>query len=159
MKVEELQKATRSNAETRDAYPQLLLDNQLCFPLYAASRAVTRRYTPLLRKLNLTYTQDITMLALWEQDGVTVNELGQRLYLDSGTMTPLLKKLESQGLVARARDAEDERRVIVRLTDTGRALREQASEIPMAFVDCLNLGQGDTRTLKRLLEKVLADLG
>ena len=139
-------------------YPELLLDNQLCFPLYAASRAITRRYTPLLRELDLTYTQYITMMALWERDGVTVNELGGRLFLDSGTLTPLLKKLEGRGLIVRARDADDERRVIVSLTDEGRGLRERAATVPLAMMGCLDLEPADAQELKRLLGKVLAGL-
>lgn len=141
-----------------ETHPQLLLDNQLCFPLYAASRAITRRYTPLLSELDLTYTQYITMLALWERDGVTVNELGGRLLLDSGTLTPLLKKLESRGLIARARDAADERRVIVSLTDAGHDLRERAAGIPLEMQGCLDLDPADAAELKRLLKKVLAGL-
>ncbi|MDY4041781.1 MAG: MarR family winged helix-turn-helix transcriptional regulator [Collinsella sp.] len=139
-------------------HPELLLDNQLCFPLYAASRAITRRYTPLLRELDLTYTQYITMMALWERDGVTVNELGGRLYLDSGTLTPLLKKLEGRGLIIRARDEADERRVIVSLTDEGRDLRLRAASVPLAMMGCLDLDPADAQELKQLLGKVLAGL-
>ena len=100
----------------------LRLDNQLCFPLYAASRKIVRMYRLLLEPLGLTYTQYITMMALWERDGVTVGELGQRLYLDSGTLTPLLKKMEAAGLVERHRGTEDERQVVITRTSDGRAL-------------------------------------
>jgi DNA-binding MarR family transcriptional regulator len=103
----------------------LLLDNQLCFALYSASLAMTKLYKPLLDELGLTYPQYLVMLVLWEGDGLMVSELGQRLYLDSGTLTPLLKRLESAGLVSRMRAAEDERRVHIHLTAAGRTLRER----------------------------------
>ncbi|MFD0589593.1 MarR family winged helix-turn-helix transcriptional regulator [Paenibacillus sp. GCM10027627] len=108
----------------------LLLDNQICFALYACSREITKLYRPLLQDIGLTYTQYVTMLALWEKDEVTVSALGARLYLDSGTLTPLLKKLEAQGLVTRTRDKNDERSVLVALTEQGRSLRGQAEGIP-----------------------------
>lgn len=108
----------------------LLLDNQLCFALYSASLAMTRLYKPLLDELNLTYPQYIAMLALWERDGLMVSELGERLSLDSGTLTPLLKRLEALGLVARIRDVQDERRVHISLTTAGRKLKTRAAKIP-----------------------------
>lgn len=108
----------------------LKLDNQLCFAFYACSREITKLYRPLLAELGLTYTQYITLLALWEQDNVSVKELGAKLLLDSGTLTPLLKKLESMGLLTRARDKSDERHLVVRLTLKGQGLREQASCVP-----------------------------
>ena len=108
----------------------LLLDNQLCFALYSASLAMTRLYKPLLDELGLTYPQYLAMLVLWEQDGVMVSELGDRLSLDSGTLTPLLKRLEAAGLVARIRDVQDERRVHVPLTAAGRKLKARAARIP-----------------------------
>ena len=108
----------------------LQLDSQLCFKLYAASRAVIRGYKPMLDRLGLTYPQYLVMLVLWEGDGVTVSALGERLYLDSGTLTPLLKRLEASGLIARLRDAEDERRVRISLTPAGRLLRDAAESIP-----------------------------
>lgn len=108
----------------------LLLDNQLCFALYSASLAMTRLYKPLLDELGLTYPQYLAMLVLWEQDGVMVSELGDRLSLDSGTLTPLLKRLEAAGLVARIRDVQDERRVHVSLTAAGRKLKARAARIP-----------------------------
>jgi len=111
----------------------LALDRQLCFALYSASLAMTRLYKPLLAPLGLTYPQYLVMLALWEADGLTVSALGDRLQLDSGTLTPLLKRLESQGLVTRARDAVDERRVIVTLTKDGRALKVAARRVPPAI--------------------------
>lgn len=110
------------------------LDNQICFAIYASSREITKLYRPLLQDLGLTYTQYVTMLALWEKDNITVSELGNRLYLDSGTLTPLLKKLEAAGLVQRTRDKNDERSVLVTLTAAGEALREKAVDIPEKLV-------------------------
>ncbi len=113
--------------------PALLLDNQLCFALYSTSLAMTKLYKPLLETLGLTYPQYLVMLVLWERDGLMVSELGERLFLDSGTLTPLLKRLESAGLIARIRDVQDERRVHITLTAAGRALKTQAASIP----DCI----------------------
>ncbi|MCW5651664.1 MAG: MarR family transcriptional regulator [Ramlibacter sp.] len=108
----------------------LLLDNQLCFALYSASLAMTKLYKPLLEELGLTYPQYLVMLVLWERDGLMVSELGERLSLDSGTLTPLLKRLEASGLVARIRDVQDERRVHITLTAAGRKLKSRATRIP-----------------------------
>ncbi|WP_096668872.1 MarR family winged helix-turn-helix transcriptional regulator [Polaromonas sp. AET17H-212] len=108
----------------------LLLDNQLCFALYSTSLAMTKLYKPLLDELGLTYPQYLAMLVLWEKDGLTVSELGERLFLDSGTLTPLLKRLETSGLVSRRRDVEDERRVHITLTAAGRKLKSRAAGIP-----------------------------
>ncbi len=110
--------------------PALLLDNQLCFALYSTSLAMTKLYKPLLENLGLTYPQYLVMLVLWERDGLMVSELGERLFLDSGTLTPLLKRLESVSLIARIRDVQDERRVHITLTAAGRALKTQAAAIP-----------------------------
>lgn len=134
----------------------LRLDRQLCFPLYAASRVVVRLYRPVLEPLGLTYTQYITLLALWERDGVSVTELGERLFLDSGTLTPLLKKLEAQGLVVRERDAGDERVVIVSLTGAGKALKVKAAEVPAKVASCIDLPAGEAAELHRLLHALLA---
>ena len=125
-------RATRSSAAAADARADawLALDRQLCFALYSASLAMTKVYKPLLAPLGLTYPQYLVMLALWEQDGQSVSTLGDRLALDSGTLTPLLKRLEAQGVLSRERDAADERRVIVRLTPAGRQLKVQARRIP-----------------------------
>ncbi|MFH5186837.1 MarR family winged helix-turn-helix transcriptional regulator [Paenibacillus sp. TAB 01] len=109
----------------------LKLDNQLCFAVYALSREITKLYRPHLEELGLTYTQYVTLLALWETDNVPVKELGSRLYLDSGTLTPLLKRLEQMGLLRRVRDAKDERVVLIQLTEQGRALQERAYEVPL----------------------------
>ncbi len=111
----------------------LLLDRQLCFALYAASLSMTKLYKPLLRPLGLTYPQYLVMLVMWESDGLTVSQLGDRLALDSGTLTPLLKRLQAAGLVQRLRDAADERRVLLRLTATGRALKERALQVPQTI--------------------------
>ena len=108
----------------------LKLDHQLCFALYSASLAMTKLYKPLLEEMGLTYPQYLAMLVLWENDGVTVSELGERLYLDSGTLTPLLKRLETADLVTRLRDVQDERRVLIRLTAAGRKLKARAARIP-----------------------------
>lgn len=108
----------------------LRLDNQLCFALYSASLAMTKVYKPLLDELNITYPQYLVLLVLWERDGLTVSELGERLYLDSGTLTPLLKRMESAELLSRLRDTEDERRVLIRLSPTGRKLKSRAQRIP-----------------------------
>lgn len=112
----------------------LLLDNQLCFALYSASLAMTTVYQPLLAALGLTYPQYLVMLVLWEGDGLTVSEIGKRLYLDSGTLTPLLKRLEASGLIGRLRDVKDERRVRINLTAAGRRLRSKAAKIPACIL-------------------------
>ena len=113
-----------------DANALLQLDNQLCFALYSTSLAMTRLYKPLLSKLGITYPQYLALLVLWEEDGLSVSELGKRLFLDSGTLTPLLKRLEASGLVSRVRAVEDERRVLVTLTESGRQLKLSAVHIP-----------------------------
>ena len=112
----------------------LLLDNQLCFAVYSASLAMTRLYKPMLDKLKLTYPQYLVMLALWEQDGATVSELGERLSLDSGTLTPLLKRLETSGYLTRLRDAADERRVRITLSGAGRRLKARAADVPACLL-------------------------
>ena len=118
------------NKNTAESNAMLQLDNQLCFALYSTSLAMTRVYKPLLDDLGLTYPQYLAMLVLWEQDGLMVSELGDKLYLDSGTLTPLLKRLESSGLISRIRAVEDERRVHITLTATGRKLKARAARIP-----------------------------
>lgn len=141
-----------------EEFNPLALDNQLCFPLYAAAKEVTRRYKPLLDPLGLTYTQYITMMALWEHDGIPVKELGDRIYLDSATLTPLLKRLESRGYLRRERSAKDERSVIISLTDEGRALRDRALEVPVAMGGCLRIDHDEAKELKSLLESLLHTL-
>lgn len=136
----------------------LLLENQLCFPLYACARAVTRQYKPHLDALGLTYTQYITMMVLWEETAVNVKHLGERLHLDSGTLTPLLKKLESAGLITRERSAEDERERIVRLTARGTQLKQVAADIPGKVGSCLPLSPAEAGQLYILLYRILDDL-
>ncbi|MBQ6337240.1 MAG: MarR family transcriptional regulator [Ruminococcus sp.] len=133
----------------------LKLDNQLCFPLYAAARQVVSLYTPHLKELGLTYTQYIVFLVLWEGDGIPVGELGRRLYLDNGTLTPLLKKLESAGYLTRSRDKDDERVVTVTLTESGRALKEKAKDIPLKIGSCIKLKEEEAQGLYILLYQLL----
>ena len=144
----------KASSGTR-GYEALLLQNQLCFPLYAASKEVVRLYKPFLDEIGLTYTQYIAMMALWESRSLSVKELGERLYLDSGTLTPLLKKMEAQGLVSRARSAADERSVIVTLTGKGEALKQRALEVPAKMSQCIPLSQEEAKTLYDLLYRVL----
>lgn len=142
-----------------DDFPQLALDRQLCLPLYAASRAVTRRYTDLLGEVGLTYPQYLCLLALWEADGpLGVSELGMRLHLDSGTLTPLLKRMEAAGLVTRDRDRADERRVLVAVTDAGWALRARVADVPARLVEGLGMSEDDGRTLRMLLDRLISEL-
>lgn len=136
----------------------LKLENQLCFPLYACSKEVVRRYTPFLDELGLTYTQYLVMMALWEYGSASVGELGRHLYLDSGTLTPVLKKLEAKGLIERARSVEDERRVQITLTAHGKALKKRAAKIPIAMGQCIPISPEDAAELSRLLHKVLDGL-
>ena len=136
-------------------FDPLLLDNQLCFPLYACSRKVVNMYTPFFQPLGITYTQYIVLLVLWETDGVSVRELGQRLYLDSGTLTPLLKKMEEAGLVTRTRSTADGRVVLVHLTEKGKAMREQCAEIPLRLGGCLPLSTEEAQALHSLLHRLL----
>ena len=142
------------------SYPQLELDRQLCFALYTASRAVVRTYGPLLDEAGLTYPQYITLLVLWEEPSRarTVGELGERLHLDSGTLTPLLKRLASMGYVTRARDADDERRVLVTLTPDGAALRDRLAEVPQSFLHCLGMDPVEAGALRDRLTALTASL-
>ena len=141
-------------------YPTLELDRQLCFPIYAAARAVVRAYGPLLDSVGLTYPQYLTLLALWgSPDGpMTVGELGQRLRLDTGTLTPLLKRLEKAGHLSRRRDPDDERRVLLDLTDQGWALRDRVAHVPDALLRSLDLSAEDFAELRRLLDQLLDQL-
>lgn len=133
----------------------LRLDNQLCFPLYACSKEVVRRYTPFLEPLGLTYTQYICMMVLWEEGSVTVSHLGERVLLDSGTLTPLLRKLEQKGYVHRERSVEDARQLLVSLTPEGLALKERAASVPGSIGSCFDLPPDEAKELKRLLLKLL----
>ncbi len=136
-------------------YSQLKLDRQLCFPLYAASKKLIQTYKPYLDPLNLTYTQYIVMMVLWEFDKLTVKELGEHLWLDSGTLTPVLKKLEKNGLITRKRKVEDERNLVVTLTKQGRTLKDSAERIPHAMLAELNLTMREARLMHGLLYKML----
>ena len=139
-------------------YDILRLENQLCFPLYACSKEVIRRYREPLEKLNLTYTQYIVMMTFWEYGGMTEGELGEKVLLDSGTLAPLLKRLEKQGLVKRARMEGNERKLFVTLTEEGEALKEKALAVPYAMGGCIDLPQEELIQLKTLLDKALAGL-
>jgi DNA-binding MarR family transcriptional regulator len=136
----------------------LLLDDQLCFALYAASRAVTARYRPLLDELQLTYPQYLVMLVLWEQDSISVRDLGSALQLESSTLSPLLKRLESNGLLRRERRPEDERSVSITLTDAGARMRERAATVPLAIGDAMGLTPEQDATVKQLLRLLTANV-
>jgi DNA-binding MarR family transcriptional regulator len=141
------------------AQPQLALSAQLCFPLYAAARGVTRRYAELLADVGLTYPQYLTMLALWDADSpLTVGDIGERLRLDSGTLTPVLKRLESSGFVARHRDDADERRVLVDVTSSGKRLRRRVADVPERAWAGTGLTAKDAQQLRRLLDELLNGL-
>ena len=137
-----------------DAEDPLLLDNQLCFALYSASLQMTKLYKPLLDELGLTYPQYVTLLALWEADGVTVGALGERLFLDSGTLSPLLERLEAAGLVTRTRNEADERQVLIRLTPKGRSLKQKAACIPAQIGARAGLTIPEFLTLRKSLKKL-----
>lgn len=136
----------------------LKLDHQMCFSIYAASRAITRAYRPILDRFDLTYPQYLVLLILWEKDGLTVNEIGRRLYLDSGTLTPLLKRLEQTGYINRQRDSRDERRVEVKLTDRGIQLKEEALQIPLDLLKETHLEPGEVAQTKTMVDQILLKL-
>lgn len=141
-----------------DKYDKLKLENQLCFPLYAAAKEIVRHYKPFLDKLDMTYTQYITMMVLWEHKEMTVKELGQYLYLDSGTLTPLLKTMEKKGWVERNRSKEDERVLNVTLTEAGDALKEKAVCVPEQMAECVKLEPEEAVQLYKTLHKILDNL-
>ena len=141
-----------------DEFEALRLENQLCFPLYACARETVKRYKPFLDEIGLTYTQYITMMVLWEHGRITSKALGEKLYLDSGTLTPVLKKLEEKGLVTRARDPQDERNLIVTLTDAGEALKIPAAGIPPKMAACVRLSPEDAQALYRILYQLLDNM-
>ena len=140
---------------SQNKYDALKLSSQLCFPLYAASREVVKKYHPRLSELGITYTQYVTLMVLWEHGKMNVKELGEYLFLDSGTLTPVLKSLEAKGLVTRRRSSEDERVLIVELKPEGMALREKALSIPDEMAACLKLDKDECAQLYRLLYKIL----
>ena len=133
----------------------LRLDNQLCFLFYSVSRAMTRMYGPLLGKLGLTYPQYLVLLILWEQDNVEVNRITGLLHMDTGTVSPMLKRLESADLIIRSRSADDERKVIISLTDTGRKLKEEAASVPAELFCRTGLTIDEYRSMKTVLEQLL----
>lgn len=136
----------------------LKIENQLCFPLYACAKEVVKKYKPLLDKIDLTYTQYITMMIMWDKKQINVKSLGECLYLDSGTLTPLLKKLEAKGFITRERSTTDERNLIVSITQKGEELKEEAVEIPNSLSGCVNLTAEEASQLYTLLYKILGSL-
>lgn len=136
----------------------LKLKNQLCFPLYACAKEVVRQYKPFLDEIGLTYTQYIAMMVLWEGKSMNVKSLGKHLYLDSGTLTPLIKKMEAQGLITRKRSLEDERNVIVSITQKGEELKNDAIKVPMQIKKCINITTEEAMTLYKLLYKILGQI-
>lgn len=141
-----------------DKYDCLKLENQICFPLYACSKEVVRRYRPLLDRLDITYTQYIVMMVLWSQKQINVKELGKKLYLDSGTLTPVLKSLESKGYIERHRSEKDERVLLATLTEAGEQLREKAVEVPSQIACCIHIEPEEAMELYRLLYKILDNM-
>lgn len=139
-------------------YDSLKLENQLCFPIYLCSKELIRKYTPFLDNLDLTYTQYIVMLYLWEKGSSNVRELGKTILLDSSTLTPLLKKLESKGYISRERSLVDERNLIINLTDKGEKLKSKALSIPSKMGQCINLNENEALTLYKLIYKLLTNI-
>ena len=137
-------------------YDCLKLENQLCFPLYAASREILRKYTPLLKKIGLTYTQYIVMMVMWEHKSLNVGELGKKLYLDTGTLSPLLKSMEEKQLLTRTRQKGDERVVTIEITQKGMDLQKEAVFVPAQIGNCLNISQEEAKTLYNILYKLLS---
>ncbi len=140
---------------TEKNFDCLKLENQICFPLYACAKEVVRKYKPYLDEIDLTYTQYIAMMVLWEQEELTVKEMGEKLFLDSGTLTPVLKTLEKKGFITRTRSKADERNLIVAITKEGEALKEKAVDIPVKMGKCMNLPVEDAAELYRILHKIL----
>ena len=137
-------------------YDCLKLENQLCFPLYACARSLVKKYNPHLAEIGLTYTQYITMMVFWEKETCSAKELGDLLYLDSGTLTPVLKSLEQKGLVKRCRSSADERVLMIEITAQGQALKERAVAIPAKVAPCVNLTPDEAKNLYQSLQKILA---
>ena len=141
-----------------DKYEALKLKNQLCFPIYLCAKEIQRRYTPYLDRLNLTYTQYVVMMYFWEHGGSNVKAIGETLLLDPSTLTPLLKKLEAKGYLTRTRSKEDERNLVIELTESGEALKDQAVEIPAQMGKCLALSEDEATSLYKILYKVLLNI-
>ncbi|MBE5828624.1 MAG: MarR family transcriptional regulator [Butyrivibrio sp.] len=144
--------------ENQDKYESLKLSNQLCFPLYACSKEIIRKYKPYLDDIDLTYTQYIAMMVLWEKKTVNVKMLGECLYLDSGTLTPVLKKLESKGYITRERSSEDERNLVVSITPEGEKLKDKALSIPPSMGSCVKLTAEEYQVLYKLLYKIIGNV-
>ena len=140
---------------TAEEEKALKLENQLCFPLYAAARKVVGLYSPFLKPLGITYTQYLVFLVLWEQDNISVNELGKKLLLDNGTLTPLLKKMQAENYITRTRSSEDERVVVIALTEKGREMKEKCSSIPHSVGSCIRLERGQAELLYKTLYHLL----
>lgn len=136
-------------------FDALKIENQLCFPLYACSKEIVRKYKPFLDEIDLTYTQYITMMIMWDKKEINVKNLGKCLYLDSGTLTPLLKKLEAKGFITRERCSDDERNLIVKITEKGETLKEKAALVPDSVSKCVNLSEQEASELYRILYKIL----
>ena len=136
----------------------LKLDNQLCFPLYVCSKEIIRKYKTYLEKLDLTYTQYITMMVMWEEKEINVKRLGEKLFLDSGTLTPLLKKLETKGYIERLKNSKDERNLDIKITTKGEELKDKAKEIPLKVGSCLDLSEKEAIDLYKILYKLLKRL-
>ena len=141
-----------------EKYDYLKLGNHLCFPLYACSKEIIRKYKPFLDELDLTYTQYITMMVMWEKKSVNVKMLGECLFLDSGTLTPVLKKLESKGYITRERSEKDERNLVVSITDSGMKLRDKAVTIPSKVGSCVKLTEEEAKVLYNLLHKIISNV-
>ena len=144
---------------SEDKYERIRLKNQLCFPLYACAKEVVRQYREPLEKLGLTYTQYVVMMAFWEFGGMSEKELGEKVHLDSGTLAPLLKRLEKQGYVRRTRPEDNERVLFITLTEAGEALKEEAVSVPGTMKGCIDLSDEELWELKRLLDKALLKMG
>lgn len=142
----------------QNKYESLKLENQLCFPLYACSKGIIRRYKPFLDEIDLTYTQYITMMVLWNTQEINVKELGEYLFLDSGTLTPVLKKLEAKGYIKRKRARDDERNLIISITTEGENLKDKANKIPHKIAKCINLEEKESLELYKILYKLLKNL-
>ena len=143
--------------ENINQYAALRLENQICFPLYACAKEIVRKYKPYLDKLDLTYTQYIAMMVLWEKKEVTVKELGAELFLDSGTLTPLLKKLETKGYIVRKRMESDERNLCITITEKGEALKEEAVKVPEKMRSCIHMEEEAAKKLHEILHQMLQE--
>ena len=143
---------------TKDRYESIRIKNQLCFPLYACSKEIIRQYRKPLEKLGLTYTQYVVMMVLWEDGGMTEGDLGKKVYLDSGTLAPLLKRMEKQGIINRVRPDDNERKLFISLTEKGEAMKEQALDVPKEMSGCIDLPEDELKELKRLLDKAVSGM-